>query len=193
MTAPTAVPEWFTFPIDPPRSGTVSPAADDAARSQALTAGAAHDKAVCGLQRLSEAHGGGVMGLVKGVLPIYERLGLMTPSDTTRVLRGFEALRAAQSSTADRVALTERLQSLLGEANTDATSTPAALAVLAILANDAAMHDADDSSLGHAVTEVVADSVGALLGLPAGPVGTFLASASVSTVVEHTHVELQWH
>src|SRR5688572_18939236 len=92
-------------------SGTVAAAADDAARSQALTAGAAHDEAVRGLQRLSEEHGGGVMGLVKGVLPIYERLGLMTPSDTTRVLRGFEALPAAQSSTADRVALTGRLQS----------------------------------------------------------------------------------
>ena len=193
MTAPTAGPEWFTFPVDPSRSATVKPAADDAARTQALTAGAAHDEAVRGLQRLSQEHGGGVMGIVKGVLPIYERLGLMTSLDATRVLRGFEALRAAQTSTTDRVALTERLQSLLGEASTDATSTPAALAVLAILTSDATMHDADDPSVGHVLAEIAADSVGAVIGLPAGPVGTFLASASASTVVEHTHVELQWH
>ena len=59
------------------RRATVAPAADDAVRSQALTAGAAHDEAVRGLQRLSQEHGGGVMGIVKGVLPIYVRIGLI--------------------------------------------------------------------------------------------------------------------
>ncbi|MGA4508000.1 hypothetical protein ACQB6R_03085 [Propionibacteriaceae bacterium G1746] len=195
MAASIALPGWLTLPpgFSP---GESLMGAGDQARAQALSAGAIHDEVLRGLEQLADENGGGVLGLVKGLLPIYERLGYITAVDATRLLSGFEAVRAALGSATGLAPLEGRLRALLEEASQDATSGPACLAVLAVLASDAAMPAPDSdarASTAHVLATLTADGLGALAGVGGGPVGAYFTSVSVSSIVEHTHVELRWH